>query len=138
MTRELKELTKPELLAAGEMFGSDTNNAMNKAELVKQLETDGVTYDDYMALVNTASEAVEPEFPELEDGPLENAVKAPDKTDFLLKMTRKNFTYQIRGYQFTRQHPFALVSEDDADYLIEEVGGFRPATPKELAQFYGN
>jgi hypothetical protein len=138
MTKTLKDLTKEELLAAGNMFASATSNAMNKPEIIKVLEEDGVTYEDYMDLVNATSEAQEVDVPVLDDEPLENAVEAPEKADFLLKMTRKNFTYQIRGYQFTKQHPFALVSEDDADYLIEEVGGFRPATPKELAQFYGN
>jgi hypothetical protein len=135
----LKDLTRAELIAAGDMFGSNTNPAMNKADLVKELESDGVTYEDYIALVNAASDAEDPAvLPQLDDAPLENKVEAPADSDFLLKMTRKNFTYQVRGYQFTKQHPFALVSEDDADYLIEEVGGFRPATPKELAQFYGN
>jgi hypothetical protein len=55
----------------------------------------------------------------------------------LIKMTRPNFSYEIRGYKFTKQHPYVLVEEDDADYLIETDGGFRLASPKELRDFYG-
>jgi hypothetical protein len=51
-------------------------------------------------------------------------------------MIRANNTYQIRGYTFKQSHPFALVKEKDADYLIEVDGGFRMASPKEAREFY--
>jgi hypothetical protein len=55
----------------------------------------------------------------------------------LVKMTRRNWSYQTRGYYFTRDHPFQLVAEDDADYLVEEDGGFQIASPKEAREYYG-
>jgi len=54
----------------------------------------------------------------------------------LVRMTRSNYTYEVRGYKFTREHPFGLVTEEDADYLVEVEGGFQMATPSEARSFY--
>lgn len=54
----------------------------------------------------------------------------------LLKMVRRNYSYEIRGYRFTATHPFVLVSESDAEYLVEVDRGFRYATPKEAKDYY--
>jgi hypothetical protein len=56
---------------------------------------------------------------------------------FLLKMTRENAVYQTRGYEFTEEHPYALVSAADAQWILENEKGFRQAFPQELADFYG-
>jgi len=54
----------------------------------------------------------------------------------LIRMTRHNYSYEVRGYKFTREHPFGLVTEEDADYLVEVEGGFQMATPSEARSFY--
>jgi hypothetical protein len=53
-----------------------------------------------------------------------------------LKMTRKNPTFEVRGVKFTRENPFALVKEEDVDYLIEVVGGFEVARRSEVERYY--
>lgn len=55
----------------------------------------------------------------------------------LIKMSRENPRYDIRGYKFTKDHPFALVRSDDAEYIVSEVEGFGYATPREAKEFYG-
>jgi hypothetical protein len=55
----------------------------------------------------------------------------------LLKMLRANKTYEIRGVIFKDDHPFALVPESDAEYIVENDPGFRYATPREAQEFYG-
>lgn len=55
----------------------------------------------------------------------------------LLKMNRDNPRYDVRGYKFTREHPFALVDSTNAEFIVENVEGFVYATPKEAREFYG-
>jgi len=57
-----------------------------------------------------------------------------DKT--LLKMTRNNPIYEVRGYRFTRQMPYVFVDNDDVDFLIEVEGGFTVAKPSEVEKFF--
>jgi len=56
---------------------------------------------------------------------------------FLIKMVRDNVLYETRGHRFTQQHPYALVSPEDAEFILTQEDGFRQATPGELAEFYG-
>lgn len=67
--------------------------------------------------------------------PVVQAVSPNDQ--YLLKMTRDNPLYQTRGYEFTKEHPYALVSANDAQWILENEQGFRQAFPNELAEFYG-
>lgn len=60
--------------------------------------------------------------------------KRPAKT--LVKMVRDNPSFQIRGYKFTQENPFVLVTEEDAEYLVDLNDGFYYATPKEAQEFY--
>lgn len=65
----------------------------------------------------------------------EEVVSAPtDK--FLIKMVRENLMYETRGHRFTKQHPYALVSPADAQYILSKEDGFRQAFPDELQEFY--
>lgn len=54
----------------------------------------------------------------------------------LLKMTRNNPVYEVRGYRFTRQMPFVFVKTEDVDFLIEVEGGFTVAKPSEVESFF--
>jgi len=51
-------------------------------------------------------------------------------------MTRANGTFVIRGYKFTKDHPFLPVREEDAVYLTENIEGFKIANPREAEEFY--
>jgi hypothetical protein len=54
----------------------------------------------------------------------------------IVKMERNNSMYQAIGRTFSRNHPFAAVTEDEANHLIENIKGFRMATPREVERFY--
>lgn len=133
------KFTNPELEAIAEQFAVEIKPQTKKADIIKALETDGVTYELYESLRVEPEEDAAVEAPEFAEAPLvlEDAEPVEEEPEQIVKMTRKNWTYEIRGYRFTQQHPYALVKEDDADYLIEVDGGFRPATPKEIREFYG-
>lgn len=59
----------------------------------------------------------------------------PD-TNTLLKMTRNNPVYEVRGYRFTRAMPYVFVKNEDVDFLIEVEGGFTVAKPSEVESFF--
>jgi hypothetical protein len=84
-------------------------------------------------LKETSVNSVEEKAPSATD--VVASVIRPAKT--LIRMDRENPTFQIRGYKFTQQSPFALVTEEDAEYLVDLNEGFYYATPKEAAEFYG-
>ena len=55
----------------------------------------------------------------------------------LVKMQRMNPTFTFRGYKFTKQHPFVLMNESDADAIMIYETGFSRATVQEAEQYYG-
>jgi hypothetical protein len=56
--------------------------------------------------------------------------------NYLIKMTRNNPVYEIRGYRFTRAMPYVYVKAADVDFLIEVEGGFQMAKPSEVEAFF--
>jgi hypothetical protein len=135
-----KEMTVSELKVIAGEFAVDLDGKTKKAEILEALQEDGVSFQMYRSLLAPAQD--EPlELAELDDTPLdqtgvEAAKPEEDEQTFVVKMTRKNHSYEVRGHRFTRNNPFALVTEEDADFLIEHGGGFRLASPKELKEFY--
>lgn len=87
-----------------------------------------VTTETIAGATPTVTAVVEP--------PKEIVAKVVTPEKVLMKMERENPRYDIRGHKFTQDHPFALVDENDAEYIIENVEGFRYATPKEARDFY--
>lgn len=150
---EFKDLSVVELKAVAESFAVDLNGITKKADIIKEIEENGVTFHMYQQLlapdVDDSFEPADdleptPVDPGVTEVPLPNepadepeAVEEVVPDEVLVKMTRPNFSYQVRGYRFTRDHPFLLVSEEDADYLVEQDGGFRTATPREAREYYG-
>jgi hypothetical protein len=133
-----QELTVKELKALAEMFAVDLDGFTKKADIIKEIEENGVTFEMYKGTLE--EEDVDDATEVVIDESLELPVDEPevDESDaVLVKMIRPNHSYEIRGYKFTRQHPFVPVSKDDADYLVEKDGGFRAASPRELREFYG-
>lgn len=134
---DLEKYNKDELLAMADQFGSDQVNArMKKETIIKELEKDGITAEMYEGL-----KVVDPDEPVelalLDDAPLNKAPEPENEEDMVLvRMTRKNHSYEIRGHKFTQQHPYALVGEDDAEFLVTHVKGFRDATRAEIREFY--
>jgi hypothetical protein len=131
----LDGLKVPELRAACDQFGVDTEKGALKPQLITALLDDGVTADA-IRKANESEKDAEDEEDFEDDEPEETAEPVEEEDLVLVRMIRANNTYQIRGYQFTALHPFSLVAEKDADYLIEHDGGFRMASPKEAKEFY--
>lgn len=158
----LDKLKADELrVLASEGFAVDVPENANKSQLVAALVENGVTWDAALQspflperfkpvvepepvveqpVVTTASLKAEPEVVAVVTEPEEPVritpkISVPDKV--LLKMDRENPRYDIRGYKFTAAHPFALVSEADAEYITENIEGFKYASPKEAREFYG-
>lgn len=68
---------------------------------------------------------------------VQEPVKVNPSDQYLIKMVRDNPLFEVRGYKFTSAHPYALVSADDAQHILEFEDGFRQALPSELSEFYG-
>ena len=63
--------------------------------------------------------------------------KVVNKEDMVLvKMIRQNYSYETRGYRFTKEHPFVAMAQDKAQAIFDKEEGFRLATPKEVQEFY--
>ena len=135
-----KQLNKDVLITVAEDFAVELpfgvdDDKLTKNVIIKALEDDGITWKMY-------KEA----FPDVEDQP-EVVHEDDDKTGaaaefkptpqkVLVKMTRANGTFEIRGYKFTKTHPFLPVDADDADYLVTQQEGFAIATPREVEEYY--
>lgn len=138
--KSFQELSHTELNEVAAAFGVDFEKQANKNEKLSELAENGVTVDMWNEINGAAEEPDEEDSPSATTPPVEapkTEEAQPEQEKVLIKMTRFNNTYHIRGYQFSRQHPFALVSESDADYLCRVDGGFQMATPGEAREFYG-
>jgi hypothetical protein len=124
-------LKKDELLEVADKFGVDVKPTDTKAVIIAALAEDGVSYEDAISYDENLVKQDEAEIKK------DVSEDVPDQTQHLLRMTRANGTYEVRGYKFTSAHPFQLVSEYDAEWITENVDGFRYATPKEAKEFYG-
>lgn len=124
-------LKKEDLLKIADEYGVDTKSTDTKAVIIAALAEDAVNWDDVAKVDKTVAE---------QDAAIkeEKAVEKANGPKQLLRMLRANGTYEIRGITFKREHPFALVPEDDAEFIVEnDPEGFRYATPKEAAEYYG-
>jgi len=128
-------LKKEDLLKIADDYGVDVKPSDTKAVIIAAFAEDGVTWDDVAKMDNTVAE-IDAELKE--DKAEKDAAEKAKQPKALLKMLRANGTFEIRGYTFKREHPFALVAEEDAEFITEnDPEGFRYATPKEAQAFYG-
>lgn len=124
-------LKKEDLLTIADEYGVEVKPSDTKAVIVAALAEDGVNWDDVAKVDKTVAEQDEV----IKEEKAEAKAKGPKQ---LLKMLRANGSYEIRGIKFTKEHPFALVAEEDAEFIVEnDPNGFRYATPKEAAEYYG-
>lgn len=127
-------LKKSELIDVAENVAAATfEESWTKEEIVRAIEEAGLTWEDYQMLLSEAQSDREETVSQAEE---ELELNQPTQEKVLLRMTRKNGTYEIGGARFTREKPFALVKEEDVDWIINNVDGFRPATAKEVRDFY--
>ena len=120
-----------ELKSVAETFAVDYESAKNKADLVALLAEEGVSYEMYQKFIDAEKVDQEPR-------PNKSGTTGPDNSgnQVLVKMERRNPRYDIRGFTFTRENPFIVMSEKDAQDIFDSQSGFRLATPKEAQEFY--
>jgi len=121
-----------ELRELADAYAVDVDPSDNKTVIINKLIDSGVTFDYHQRQVQAAenSEKVQPA--PVFDEPAED----DGSSKILLRMTRANGTFEVRGARFTQTNPYALVAERDADYIIESYEGFRIASPREVKEFY--
>jgi hypothetical protein len=117
----LTALKVPELRKLAEDNAVDIDGIKSKDEIIAALKESGVD-EEFLGIIKPVK-------------PVTDA----DRT-IVIKMTRGNFSFNIatptKTFTFTREHPFAVVSPDEADWILEEEG-FQIASPKEAREFYG-
>jgi hypothetical protein len=133
---------------------TEEDKGKKKALLALFTEYD-IKWADYLARHPEIAPPAEPEVPEnvvtstdvtgAPNEPVEevrivtaSAPKPNVKEKYLMKMVRDNPRIDFPGrVSFTQEHPYQLVDEEMADYLLTKETGFRQATPGELREFYG-
>ena len=149
-----QNLNKEELADIVEFFVLDVEVAnpekgATKKELLAALAAgdEPVTqedYDTYLAAKASGTdksreekleEAAKKDTPDEADEPEE--AEPEDKSDWVLvKMERKNASYETSGFRFSQAHPFNSVPPHVAKYLVTKLGGFRLALSDEVTDYY--
>jgi hypothetical protein len=127
-------LKKEDLLKIAEEFGTEVKPNDTKAVIIAALNEDGVTWEQAAQL---DKQVAEKDAELREEKAVADAKAKAEEPQALLRMMRENSTYEVRGYRFTKSHPFAVVAESDAEWIVDNVEGFRYATPREAQEFYG-
>lgn len=149
------ELTKVAKFFNKEIVVADEEKGPSKKELIAALVADGATgpvsWDDYKNVYlgpetdnDGEDKPDEPEADEpVEDSPEPEEEKSapveggePSGNMVLIKMERKNATFDIRGMRFSKEHPYRSVEAEVAEEIIENVPGFRMALPSEVRDYY--
>ena len=121
-----------ELKQIAEDFAVDTADQKGKKDIIAALAEEGVTWAIYQK-----SKAIEEEELEMNETLAKAAPKAVKEEDMVLvKMNRANFSYEIMGHRFTKEHPFIAMDKDTAQAIFDKEEGFVLATPAEVQEFY--
>jgi len=120
-----------DLKLVAENFSVDLPEKISKNELILLLEEEGVNYEMYESFNNATKDEVT--LNEEEQHRIEALKNEPT---LLVKMDRSNFSYQVGPYNFTLDHPFIAMPESHAQKVFDTEQGFRPATPREVQDFY--
>lgn len=118
-----------ELKKIAENFGIDIPEKANKQAIILAMQDEGITYAEYEKFSGT-------EKVELEQPKKQGKVSLDKANTILVRMDKANPSYTVYGYTFTQQHPFVAMSEDEAQRIFDTEPGFRPATPREVQEFY--
>jgi hypothetical protein len=121
-----------ELKQIAEDFAVDVADQKGKKDIIAALAEEGVTWAIYQK-----SKAIEEEELEMNETLPKAAPKAVKEEDMVLvKMNRANFSYEIMGHRFTKEHPFIAMDKDTAQAIFDKEEGFVLATPAEVQEFY--
>lgn len=134
MSFELMKLE--ELRSVAEGFGVDLDGVKTKKALLSLLDEEGVTFDLYQKFFSAEKDDAE-EYVDDAQVRIQQSQKPDDGGDVILvKMERQNGMYQTGGFTFTRDHPYVAMAPWQAQAIFDNETGFRPATPKEIQEYY--
>jgi hypothetical protein len=125
-----KDLKISELRNIADSFGVEVPAKISKNDLVLLLQEEGVSYADYERFAGIEKEEIEVE------GNRKPDLEIKNQNTILVRMDRENFSYQVGGISFTKEHPFVAMPESYAQEIFDHHTGFRPATPREVQEFY--
>jgi len=123
-----------DLKNVADSFGVDLPSKISKNDLILLLEEEGITYQMYDKFANVEKEEVSAEVGQ------PARLNLSKENSILVKMDRENYSYQIGTPQgavtFTKEHPFVALPESVAQDVFDYHQGFRPATPREVQDYY--
>lgn len=162
---ELKDFEKKDLIGAAEFFAVEVDKSKKIEVIAEALIEEGITPNEifknnpdlkekYADKLGINKPAVTPENvvkagdmnakPEARELPEESAVRLANESivqqaqsaqQFLVKMRRKNPRFDVSGYTFTDEHPYAVVEAQHLNAVLSEEG-FSIATPDEVTEYY--
>lgn len=137
---DVSELASVVEFFAVEIEAADLNKPSKKELLAALAAGDKpVTWEDYETIYLPTVEKMRATEVKPEPAPVvveEVIVVEEPEENVILKMERENPRFDIYGYTFTKEHPYRPVTEDAAEFIMATVEGFRPATPREVADYY--
>lgn len=120
-----------ELRKVAESFGIDFDAKDSKNVIIASLEEEGITYDMYEKFSGAEKQDLE----KGKNAKMEKPKLTKENT-ILVRMDRANPSFSIGRHVFTQEHPFIAMAEKEAQYIFDTQVGFRPATPREVQDFY--
>jgi len=127
------DLKVTELRKVADSFAIDVAGLKSKSEIIAALEEEGISWQMYAKFDNAEKQDIE--VPEIEKKKREQKIMKTTN-QVLVKMERNNHSYQTNGFEFSQEHPFVAMSEDDAQKIFDTQQGFRLATPREAQEYY--
>lgn len=127
-----------ELRELADNYAVDIDAKDSKSTILAKLAENGVTWEYHKEQLGESVEATEEKNnDDTKDSPVfDSSIDSDEEQQVLLKMTRANSTFQVRGATFTRANPYAVVNESDAEFILDTYEGFSVATPREVREFY--
>jgi len=128
------DLKLTDLKTVADSFGVELTPKITKNNLIALLEEEGISYQMYEKFVSVEKEDVEVEVGQ------PARLSLDKENSILVKMDRENYSYQVGTPQgainFSKEHPFVALPESIAQNVFDLHDGFRPATPREVQEFY--
>lgn len=125
-----------ELRNVADAFGVDLEGAKSKKAVITVLDEEGVTYDLYQKFFSADKEDASEYVDNVQVRNQQLNLPNPNDEIMLVKMDRQNGLYETGGFTFTREHPYVAMSPWQAQSIFDNEVGFRPATPKEIQEYY--
>lgn len=125
-----------ELRNVADAFGVDLHGVKTKKDILGVLDEEGVTYDLYQKFFSAEKEDAADHVDDFQIRSQQLNLPSPGDEIMLVKMERQNGLYETAGFTFTREHPYVAMAPWQAQVIFDNEVGFRPATPKEIQEYY--